>query len=88
MTGYRHPTHPTWESSLAEGKPWLSSPKDTIFPDTIHEESSSTEEEHVLRAIYGESESVSCPTHTHATKSKGSSAVHTYAGIVKISIFW
>ncbi|KAJ9574018.1 hypothetical protein L9F63_008615, partial [Diploptera punctata] len=27
---------------------WLSSPKDTIFPETIPEESSSTEEEHVV----------------------------------------
>jgi hypothetical protein len=27
---------------------WLSSPKETIFPETIPEESSSTEEEHVV----------------------------------------
>ncbi|XP_073952386.1 unc80, NALCN channel complex subunit isoform X3 [Choristoneura fumiferana] len=31
-----------------EDEPWLSSPKDTIFPETIPEESSSTEEEHVF----------------------------------------
>jgi hypothetical protein len=30
---------------------WLSSPKDTIFPETIPEESSSTEEEHVVSAV-------------------------------------
>lgn len=28
--------------------PWVSSPKDTVFPETIPEESSSTEEEHVV----------------------------------------
>lgn len=27
---------------------WVSSPKDTVFPETIPEESSSTEEEHVV----------------------------------------
>lgn len=27
---------------------WISSPKDTVFPETIPEESSSTEEEHVV----------------------------------------
>ncbi|XP_063389820.1 protein unc-80 homolog [Cydia fagiglandana] len=31
-----------------EDEQWLSSPKDTIFPETIPEESSSTEEEHVF----------------------------------------
>jgi hypothetical protein len=30
---------------------WLSSPKDTIFPETIPEESSSTEEEHVVSLL-------------------------------------
>lgn len=27
---------------------WVSSPKDTVFPETIPEESSSTEDEHVV----------------------------------------
>ncbi|XP_049834730.1 protein unc-80 homolog isoform X4 [Schistocerca gregaria] len=34
--------------SVDEEAAWLSSPKDTIFPETIPEESSSTEEEHVV----------------------------------------
>lgn len=32
-----------------EDEQWISSPKETIFPETIPEESSSTEEEHVVR---------------------------------------
>ncbi|KAL1123884.1 hypothetical protein AAG570_001654, partial [Ranatra chinensis] len=32
----------------AEEEGWMSSPKDTVFPETIPEESSSTEEEHVV----------------------------------------
>ncbi|XP_059490383.1 protein unc-80 homolog isoform X4 [Neocloeon triangulifer] len=31
-----------------EDSPWLSSPKETVFPETIPEESSSTEEEHMV----------------------------------------
>ncbi|XP_066993860.2 protein unc-80 homolog [Anabrus simplex] len=34
--------------SAEEENNWVSSPKDTIFPETIPEESSSTEEEHVV----------------------------------------
>ncbi|CAH2040543.1 unnamed protein product, partial [Iphiclides podalirius] len=36
------------KQASTEEEPWLSSPKDTIFPETIPEESSSTEEEHVF----------------------------------------
>lgn len=36
------------KQASTEEEPWLSSPKDTIFPETIPEESSSTEEEHVV----------------------------------------
>lgn len=39
----------TSKQASTEEEPWLSSPKDTIFPETIPEESSSTEEEHVVR---------------------------------------
>ncbi|XP_022826040.1 protein unc-80 homolog isoform X6 [Spodoptera litura] len=38
----------TSKQASTEEEPWLSSPKDTIFPETIPEESSSTEEEHVF----------------------------------------
>lgn len=38
----------TSKQASTEEEPWLSSPKDTIFPETIPEESSSTEEEHVV----------------------------------------
>ncbi|XP_052748646.1 protein unc-80 homolog isoform X2 [Galleria mellonella] len=41
------PEVPVKQASTEE-EPWLSSPKDTIFPETIPEESSSTEEEHVF----------------------------------------
>lgn len=46
-----HSEVPSKQASTEE-EPWLSSPKDTIFPETIPEESSSTEEEHVVRKIY------------------------------------
>ncbi|XP_013174007.1 PREDICTED: protein unc-80 homolog isoform X2 [Papilio xuthus] len=36
------------KQASTEEEPWVSSPKDTIFPETIPEESSSTEEEHVF----------------------------------------
>ncbi|XP_050665218.1 protein unc-80 homolog [Leptidea sinapis] len=36
------------KQASTEEEPWLSSPKETIFPETIPEESSSTEEEHVF----------------------------------------
>ncbi|XP_069357295.1 protein unc-80 homolog isoform X3 [Maniola hyperantus] len=36
------------KQASTEDEPWLSSPKETIFPETIPEESSSTEEEHVF----------------------------------------
>ncbi|CAK1579375.1 unnamed protein product [Parnassius mnemosyne] len=36
------------KQASTEEEPWLSSPKDTIFPETIPEESSSTEEEQVF----------------------------------------
>lgn len=36
------------KQASTEEEPWLSSPKETIFPETIPEESSSTEEEHVV----------------------------------------
>ncbi|GBP89583.1 Protein unc-80 homolog [Eumeta japonica] len=36
------------KQASTEEEPWLASPKDTIFPETIPEESSSTEEEHVF----------------------------------------
>ncbi|CAG9579717.1 unnamed protein product [Danaus chrysippus] len=42
-----HSEAPSKQAST-EDEPWLSSPKDTIFPETIPEESSSTEEEHVF----------------------------------------
>lgn len=42
----------TSKQASTEEEPWLSSPKDTIFPETIPEESSSTEEEHVVRYTF------------------------------------
>ncbi|BES88441.1 unc-80 homolog (Hypothetical protein) [Nesidiocoris tenuis] len=39
--------HPT-SGKTSEDEGWVSSPKDTVFPETIPEESSSTEEEHVV----------------------------------------
>lgn len=36
------------KQASTEDEPWLSSPNDAIFPETIPEESSSTEEEHVV----------------------------------------
>lgn len=39
------------KQASTEEEPWLSSPKDTIFPETIPEESSSTEEEHVVSIL-------------------------------------
>ncbi|XP_014281796.1 protein unc-80 homolog isoform X3 [Halyomorpha halys] len=35
-------------ANKADDEGWVSSPKDTVFPETIPEESSSTEEEHVV----------------------------------------
>lgn len=35
-------------TKIEDDNAWVSSPKDTVFPETIPEESSSTEEEHVV----------------------------------------
>ncbi|XP_072929178.1 protein unc-80 homolog [Epargyreus clarus] len=42
------PSEAPSKQASTEDEPWISSPKDTIFPETIPEESSSTEEEHVF----------------------------------------
>lgn len=46
------PSEAPSKQASTEEEPWISSPKDTIFPETIPEESSSTEEEHVVNDDY------------------------------------
>ncbi|XP_071051603.1 protein unc-80 homolog isoform X3 [Onthophagus taurus] len=54
VTFFEHPSSSSVTVTATITKPgdddgsWLSSPKDTVFPETIPEESSSTEEEHVV----------------------------------------